>query len=70
MTSALKPLPVKTFGRFPAIVDLPDLVELQTKAWFAFLAHDVPQAGRDNHGLEALLREVFPIYSYDKTMCL
>ena len=26
--------------------------------------------GLENRGLEALLREAFPIYSYDKTMCL
>jgi DNA-directed RNA polymerase subunit beta len=30
----------------------------------------VPQSSRESSGLEALLREVFPIYSYDKTMCL
>ena len=63
-------LPVRTFGRYPAIVELPNLVEVQTKAYREFLAADVPQSSRDGQGLEALLREVFPIYSYDKTMCL
>ena len=63
-------VPVRTFGRYPAIVDLPNLVEVQTKAYQEFLAADVPQSGRQTQGLEALLREVFPIYSYDKTMCL
>ena len=63
-------VPVKVFGRHPEIVELPNLVELQTRAWHKFLAEDVPQANREIHGLEALLREVFPIYSYDKTMCL
>src|SRR3954468_2248022 len=62
--------PVRTFGRYPAIVDLPNLVEVQTKAYHQFLAADLPQSNRDNQGLELLLREVFPIYSYDKTMCL
>ena len=61
---------VRTFGRYPPIVDLPDLVEIQTKAWQEFLAADTAQANRQTQGLEALLREVFPIYSYDKTMCL
>ena len=61
---------VRTFGRYPPIVDLPDLVEVQTKAWHEFLAADVAQANREPQGLETLLREVFPIYSYDKTMCL
>ena len=63
-------LPVKTFGRYPSIVELPDLVEIQTKAWDLFLAKDVPQANRESAGLQSLLQEVFPIYSYDKTMCL
>ncbi|MDZ4774913.1 MAG: DNA-directed RNA polymerase subunit beta [Planctomycetota bacterium] len=63
-------VPVRTFGRYPAIVELPNLVEIQTKAYLEFLAAEVPQSNRDNQGLELLLREVFPIYSYDKTMCL
>jgi DNA-directed RNA polymerase subunit beta len=63
-------VPVRTFGRYPAIVDLPNLVEIQTEAYRRFLAADVPQSNREPQGLELLLREVFPIYSYDKTMCL
>jgi DNA-directed RNA polymerase subunit beta len=63
-------VPVRTFGRYPAIVELPNLVEIQTKAYQEFLAAEVPQSNRDAQGLESLLREVFPIYSYDKTMCL
>ncbi|MBI5364008.1 MAG: DNA-directed RNA polymerase subunit beta, partial [Planctomycetes bacterium] len=63
-------LPVRKFGRYPAIVELPNLVEIQTEAYQSFLAADKPQSSREVQGLEALLREVFPIYSYDKTMCL
>src|SRR5690349_23748079 len=63
-------LPVRKFGRYPAIVELPNLVEIQTDAYRSFLAVDLPQSSREVQGLEALLREVFPIYSYDKTMCL
>jgi DNA-directed RNA polymerase subunit beta len=63
-------LPVRKFGRYPAIVELPNLVEIQTEAYREFLAVETPQSSRQVQGLEALLREVFPIYSYDKTMCL
>ena len=63
-------VPVRTFGRYPAIVELPNLVEIQTDAYKEFLGADVAQSNRENQGLELLLREVFPIYSYDKTMCL
>ena len=61
---------VKTFGRYPAILDLPNLVETQTRAWTEFIARDVPQANRPEFGLQKLLGEIFPIYSYDKTLCL
>ena len=61
---------VLQFGRFPKIVDLPNLVEIQTQAWENFLAKDTPAGNRLDAGLQALLKEVFPIYSYDKTMCL
>ncbi len=61
---------IAKFGVFPMILDVPDLVEIQTKAYDDFLQVEVPQANRDGHGLESLLSEVFPIYSYDKTMCL
>jgi DNA-directed RNA polymerase subunit beta len=70
MQTHVEPHPVRTFGRYPSIVDLPNLVEIQTKAYNEFLAASVPQSNRENQGLEALLREVFPIYSYDKTLCL
>ena len=61
---------VKSFGRVQEIVPLPNLVEIQTRAYEEFLAPDIPSGSRKDEGLEALLREVFPIYSYDKTMCL
>ncbi len=61
---------VRTFGRGDAIVELPNLVEIQTEAYEEFLNPKTQAAARENRGLEALLREAFPIYSYDKTMCL
>jgi DNA-directed RNA polymerase subunit beta len=63
-------VPVKTYGRVVEIAALPDLVEIQTKAYLQFLSADVASANRAKQGLESLLGEIFPIYSYDKTMCL
>ncbi|MEZ6008229.1 MAG: DNA-directed RNA polymerase subunit beta [Planctomycetota bacterium] len=60
-------LPVVTFGgrrTFP----VPSLVQLQTKAYEHFLQEDVPAEYREDVGLESVLREVFPIPSYDGTM--
>ena len=50
--------------------DVPDLVELQTRSYAAFLQEDVPGEHREDSGLESILREVFPIPSYDGTMQL
>ncbi|GAB4151455.1 MAG: DNA-directed RNA polymerase subunit beta [Planctomycetota bacterium] len=59
-----------TYGRNQSVAPIPDLVEMQTKSYEAFLQPDVAPNRRKDQGLEALLREVFPIYSYDKTLCL
>ena len=63
-------VPIRSFGRYPEILDVPNLVEIQTKAYIDFLQADTASANRADLGLEQLLKEVFPIYSYDKTMCL
>ncbi len=64
------PREVRTFGKVNEIVPLPDLVQIQTSAYERFLAPEVQSSAREAQGLELLLREIFPIYSYDKTMCL
>ena len=61
---------VRTFGRYRHVTDVPDLTEIQRKAYEDFLMVEVPQGTRPDQGVEELLKEVFPIYSYDKTMCL
>ncbi len=50
--------------------EVPDLVELQTRSYAAFLQEEVPPEHRTDSGLEGILREVFPIPSYDATMDL
>jgi len=62
--------PVRKFARYSDLVEIPDLVEIQRRAYDRFLMAEVAQGARADEGLENLLREVFPIYSYDKTMCL
>jgi DNA-directed RNA polymerase subunit beta len=58
------------YGRYKNVSEIPTLVEMQTKSYDDFLQVTVAPSKRKNMGLEALLREVFPIYSYDKTLCL
>src|SRR5215471_3223103 len=59
-----------TYGRYKSVAEIPNLVEMQTKSYDDFLQANIQASKRKSQGLEALLREVFPIYSYDKTLCL
>ena len=61
---------IRTFGRYRHVTDVPDLTEIQRKAYEDFLMVGDAETIRTGRGLDELLREVFPIYSYDKTMCL
>ena len=63
----LEALPITRFGS-QRDFEVPDLVELQTKSYEVFLQEEVPPEHRTDTGLESILREVFPIPSYDGTM--
>lgn len=58
------------YGKVRESVEIPNLVLLQTKSYEDFIQAHVSREDRQNVGLEAIIREIFPIYSYDKTMCL
>src|SRR3954463_537927 len=49
---------------------IPNLVRVQQDAYVRFLQKDIPVDKRKNEGLESLLREVFPIESYDGNLRL
>jgi len=55
----------KSFGKLEAVIDPPDLIEIQTKSYTEFLQMDIPAARRKRQGLQAIFKEVFPIESYD-----
>jgi DNA-directed RNA polymerase subunit beta len=61
---------VRSFGRIQDGVDIPNLVEVQRASYDKFLQKDVAPLKREDRGLEALFREIFPIESYDKKMTL
>jgi DNA-directed RNA polymerase subunit beta len=54
-----------SFGKLNAVIEAPDLIEIQTKSYREFLQMEIPPNKRKNHGLQAILKEVFPIESYD-----
>jgi DNA-directed RNA polymerase subunit beta len=66
----LQPTAIRHFGSHRASHQIPDLTDIQTRFYDAFLQYDVPSAKRKDQGIEGVLREIFPIESYDKTVKL
>jgi DNA-directed RNA polymerase subunit beta len=60
----------RNFGRVQEILEIPNLTEIQTRKYEEFLQLDGEPAKRKNTGLESVLREVFPISSYDGSLRL
>jgi len=62
---------VRSFAKRGDATEVPDLWQVQQDAYERFLQFDKDPDSRDpNTGLESLLREIFPIESYDETMSL
>jgi DNA-directed RNA polymerase subunit beta len=62
---------VRDFSKRGDALPIPNLIEVQTTAYRRFLQKEVEQGKqRKNEGLETLLREVFPIESYDGNLRL
>src|SRR5690554_1587487 len=52
---------IVNFGRIKEVIDLPNLTNIQIKSYESLLQLDVPPAERENIGLQAAFKEVFPI---------
>jgi DNA-directed RNA polymerase subunit beta len=66
----LRPKEVRRFGSLRAPHHIPDLTQIQTRSYETFLQYDIPSQKRKDHGIEGVLREIFPIESYDKNLKL
>ena len=66
----LEPKEIRRFGSGRESFVTPDLTKIQTVSYSAFLQDDVPSDKRKDQGLESVLREIFPIESYDKQISL
>ena len=60
----------RNFGRFGDAVEVPDLTDVQTRSYARFLQLEASYDKREQHGLEGVLKEIFPIESYDKKISL
>lgn len=58
------------FGKLKEAIDPPNLIEVQLDSYREFLQLDIPASKRKDIGLQAVLREVFPIASYDEKVVL
>src|ERR1700742_364042 len=61
---------VRDFSKRGDALPTPNLIDVQIESYKKFLQKDVDPKHRKNDGLEALLREVFPIESYDGNLRL
>ena len=64
----MKSQTTRDFGRIGDAVAVPNLIEVQLASYSRFLQKDAPPLKRKRQGFEALLCEIFPIVSYDKSM--
>jgi DNA-directed RNA polymerase subunit beta len=55
----------KDFGKIPSIVEIPNLIEVQKRSYETFLQKDVPAERREDIGLQAVFKSVFPIADYN-----
>ncbi|MEE9201275.1 MAG: DNA-directed RNA polymerase subunit beta [Candidatus Brocadiales bacterium] len=61
---------VRNYGKTKELVEIPSLTKMQTEAYERFLQGNVPASRRKDKGLEAILKEIFPIKSYDDLVTL
>ncbi|MCB1232100.1 MAG: DNA-directed RNA polymerase subunit beta [Verrucomicrobiae bacterium] len=58
------------FGKLKEVIETPNLIEVQVESYKEFLQQDLAPSERQQTGLEAVFREVFPIESYDEKFTL
>lgn len=60
----------KHFKEIKRIIDIPNLIDIQKNSYQRFLQADLPATARQNIGVEAVFRSVFPIRDFNETCSL
>jgi DNA-directed RNA polymerase subunit beta len=60
----------KNFGKLRRIVEVPNLIDIQKRSYDKFLQRDIPHEERDDIGLQAVFKSVFPIRDFGETSSL
>src|SRR5512143_1173648 len=58
------------FAKVPSILEIPNLIEIQTSSYERFLQHSVPPSRRKNIGLQAAFNSIFPIADFNETFTI
>ncbi len=58
------------FSRYPSIVKIPNLLELQKTSYSSFLQRDVLPKERKREGLQSVFLDIFPVESYNGKIIL
>ena len=58
----------RNFGTIKEVIEAPNLIEVQIQSYEDFLQEGVALDKRNDTGLQAVFREVFPIKSYDEAV--
>ena len=59
-----------SFERADQVIEPPKLMRLQTNSYDEFLQREIPPARREEKGLQAVFKSVFPIFDFNKTISL
>ncbi|MBI3581695.1 MAG: DNA-directed RNA polymerase subunit beta [Nitrospinae bacterium] len=54
----------RSFSQIPRVLEIPNLLELQTRSYDEFVQAGVPPEKRENKRLEEVFRSIFPITNY------
>jgi len=60
----------KDFSKIPAVLEIPDLIQIQKKTFQRFLQTRVEMEKRENVGLQAVFNSVFPIKDFNDSASL
>ena len=57
----------KEFGSISNVIDIPDLIGMQRDSYESFLQKGVPPEKREDKGIHAVFKSVFPIKDFSDT---
>ena len=60
----------KSFAKIPAILDIPNLIDIQKQSFERFLQTNIEPEKRESVGLQAVFNSVFPIRDFNDTASL